>query len=278
MEFLRLLGIAKTIREDGISAIEEILYKNSIDIATSAQKIQTILQEINSGIAKSNQIQAGLSGCVIEEEYFQANEILMRVSFTGHASMSNVVDFKKWGDTWCDIGRGIAMAHDLSPEDVKIVGATRGSIVVEMAVIGSIASTATSIILGALNVAEKVLDLRKKAEEIRGMKLQNEKLANEIAEAADSEKTAGIEFITSSIVVKLNLKTDGESDKIKALNTSVKSLVNFIENGGIVDFIIPEDEAEADESTVKKNEELRVAFQEIRQLERKIALLESKLG
>lgn len=278
LEFLRLLGIAKTVGEEGISAIEEVLYKNIIDIATSAQKLQLILQEINSGIAKSNQLQGGLTGCVVVEEYSQENEILMRVSFTGHASMSNVVDFKKWGDVWCDIGRGIAMANNLSPEDVKVVGATKGSIVIEFAVVAKIATSATGIILGALKVADKVLDLRKKAEEIRGLKLQNDKLAADIANEADNEKKAGIEVITNEIVVKLNLKQDGEGDKIKALNTAVKNLVNFIENGGIVDFVIPEDEAGADESTTKQNGELRVAFQEIRQLEKKVALIESKLS
>ncbi len=276
LDFLRLLGIAKTVGVEGIEAIEEILYKNIIDIATSAQKIQIILQGVSAGIAKSNQLQAGLTGCVIEEEYLLKDEILMRVSFTGHASMTNVTDFKKWGDVWFDIGRGIAMAHNLSPEDVKVVGATKGSIVIELAVVASIASTASGIILGALKVAEKILDLRKKAEEIRGMKLLNDKLANEIANEADNEKKAGIEVITSQIAIQLNVKADGEGDKVKALNTAVRNLVNFIENGGVVDFVIPEDEAGVADSAAKKNGELRVAFQEIRQLEKKIALIENK--
>lgn len=278
LEFLRLLGIAKTVGEEGIEEIEEILYKNTIDIATAAQKIQTILQEINAGLAKSNQIQAGLTGCVVEDELLLKDDVLMRVSFTGHASMANVTDFKKWGDVWYDIGRGIAMAHNLSPEDVKVVGATKGSIVIELGVVASIASTAGGIILGALKVADKILDLRKKAEEIRGMKLQNDKLANDIADEADNEKKAGVELITSQLAIQLNIKTDGESDKIKALNTAVKNLVNFIENGGVVDFVMPEEEAggEADEEGALKNRELRLAFQEIRQLEKKIALLENK--
>lgn len=128
--FLDNLGIANAVGEEGSGQIEDILYKNVIDVATSAQKLLQIHQKISEGISKSDQIKAGLSGCVLEEEYEAENEILMRVSFTGHALMENIKDFKSWGNIWFDIGRGIAMAHDLTPEDIKIVGATKGSIII----------------------------------------------------------------------------------------------------------------------------------------------------
>ncbi len=276
--FLHELGIAQSVGDEGINVIEDILYKNVIDVATSAQKLQQIHQEITKGIQKSDQIKAGLDGCVFEEEYESDNEVLMRVSFTGHATMSNVTDFKSWGNIWYEIGRGIAMAHNTSPEAVKVVGATKGSIIIELAVIASIAMTTSGIILSALKVAEKVLDIRKKAEEIRNMKLNNKKLANDIDKEAEKEKTAGIEQISTGIIKKLKLEKDGEGDKINALDKAVKNLVNFIESGGEVDFIIPEEEVESEESenATPKYGDLRVAFQEIRQLENKIKLLESK--
>jgi len=276
--FLHELGIAQSVGDEGINVIEDILYKNVIDVATSAQKLQQIHQKITKGIQKSDQIKAGLDGCVFEEEYESDNEVLMRVSFTGHATMSNVTDFKSWGNIWYEIGRGIAMAHNTSPEAVKIVGATKGSIIIELAVIASIAMTTSGIILSALKVAEKVLDIRKKAEEIRNMKLNNKKLANDIDKEAEKEKTAGIEKISTGIIKKLKLEKDGEGDKINALDKAVKNLVNFIESGGEVDFIIPEEEVESEESenATPKYGDLRVTFQEIRQLENKIKLLESK--
>lgn len=273
VEFLYHLDISEAIGEEGIEAIEDILYKNVIDVATSAQKISQIIQKITNGISKSNQIKAGLTGCVPEEEYESENEILMRVSFTGNAAMSNISDFKMWGNIWYDIGRGISMAHNLSPEDVKIVGATKGSIIIELAVIAIIAKTTSEIILASLKVAEKVLDIRKKAEELRGLKMKNTKFAKELEKEAEVEKKAGIEEITSSVSKQLKLK-ENEGDKVKALDTAIKNLVNFIEKGGIVDFIIPEDEEEPGEGGERKNEGLRVAFQQIRQLEKKLELLE----
>ena len=95
---------------------------------------------------------------------------------------------------------------------------------------------------------------------------------------AEKEKTAGIERISSEIVKKLKLKKDGEGDKINALDKAIKNLVNFIESGGEVDFIIPEEEVEdeEDEKETPEYDNLRITFQEIRQLEAKIKLLESK--
>ncbi|MDH5354444.1 MAG: hypothetical protein OEY09_08390 [Gammaproteobacteria bacterium] len=275
--FLENLRIAQSVGDEGVKTVEEILYKNVIDVATSAQKLQEMMQRINEGIAKSNQIKVGLTDCVFEEEYETDNEILMRVSFTGHALMENVADFKSWGNIWYDIGRGIAMAHDASPEEVKIVGATKGSIIIELAVIASIATTTSGIILAALKVAEKVLDIRRKAEELRGLKMKNDKFAKDLEKEAENEKKLGTNEITEKVVKELKLN-NGEGDKVKALDTAVKNLVNFIEQGGIVDFIIPDEEEEGDEGEDKEDEnaQLRVAFQEIRQLENKIALLENK--
>ena len=196
----------------------------------------------------------------------------MRVGFTGLATMANIKDFKNWGNIWYEIGWGIAIAHNLSPEDVKI----EGSIIIELVVVAAIATTASRIIISALKVAEKVLDIRKKAEEIRGLKLKNEQLANDIEKEAEEEKKSGIEEVTANAVKQLKLKKEGEGDKVKALDTAVKDLVSFIEKGGVIDFVLPKNEEKPEEGTEREYDDLRIAFQEIRRIENKLAWLEHK--
>lgn len=268
--FLGNLGIAGIVGEKGISKVEDILYKNVIDIATSAAKLDGMLKMLNQGIGKSNKIFSGLDGCIDYEEYENSDEILMRVTFTGNAGMNNVKDLKSWGTTWYDISRGVAMAHGEPPEAVHVVGATKGSIIIELATVATIAGTVSGIILSALKVAEKVVDIRKKAEELRGLKLQNEKLAEIVEEEADSEKQHGIEQISVNISAELKIESDGE--KVNALTKSVKNLVDFVEKGGVVDFVAPEDEGENED----KHAELRLSFEEIRRLEKRLNLLEHK--
>lgn len=277
LAFLDRLNILGALGKQGVALVEDILYRNVIDIATSAEKIQTILSNLNSGIQKATQIATGLSGCVDQEEAI-ADEVMIRIGFTGHAAMANIVDFKSWGNIWYDIGRGITMAHGASPEDVKIVGATKGSIIIELAVVYAIAKTTADIIVAALNVADRVLGIKKQAEEIRQLKLSNTKLAKSLEDEAEKEKVAGISKITNDIAITLNINQNGEGDKIVFLDKAVKNLVNFIEKGGEVDFVLPEDdgavaETEEDEQRSAQQKELRAAFSEIRHLERKVALL-----
>ena len=175
VEFLKKLNIAQAIGKEGVDTIEDILYKNALDIATAAKKIQEIYQRLTQGIQKANQIRTGLQGCVIEEKYEIEGEVLIRIYFKDKASLANVTDFKKWGEIWYDIGRGIAMAHNATPEDIKIVGATSGSIVLEMSTVASIATTTSVIIYFILKVIEKVLEIRKIVEEIRNLQLNNKK-------------------------------------------------------------------------------------------------------
>ena len=278
--FLHALGIAEAIGEEGVDTIEDILYRNVIDIATAAQKIQEIHQRLVQGIQKSHQIETGLDGCVSHEEYEIENEVLMRVSFTGQTELSNVTEFKKWGNIWFEIGRGLAIVHNATPEDVKIIGATSGSIIIELVTLPTIAATAATVIYSALKLAEKILEIKKKAEEIKNLQLQNKKLAIDLEKEAEKEKKAGIEKISGVISGELNLDNENEGDKVNALEKAIKRLVNFIDYGGEVDFVLPESEnGNEDEGDVSTSEykKLKNSIQEIRLLENKLRLLEAGL-
>jgi len=275
--FLDKLGIGPVLGDEGINTIEDVLYRNALDIATAAGRIQQMIQLLNSGLEKARKIHDGMTGCVLHEQYKLDDDILVRISFTGHASMANVKDFRNWGKIWYEIGRGIAMVHNSSPEDVKIVGATNGSIVIEMAVIAGIATTASTIILAALKVAERVLEIKKKAEEIRGLKLLNKKLALDLEKEAETEKKGGVAQISAEMIKELNINLKTEGDKVIAFEKAVANLVNFIESGGEVDFVTPlnENELEDGDTVSPEYQSLRNTFTEIRQLENKIKLLES---
>ena len=276
LKFLGSLGIASVVGQEGVENIENLLYKNVIDVATSAAEIGKIVVGVTNGLAKSKLIRDGLSECVSDEEYEVDDEVMMRIYFTGNAAMSNISEFKRWGRTWFDIGRGLALAHGLKPDDVKIVGATRGSIVIEMAVVSGIATTASFIILRGLKIAEKVLDLRMKAEELRGMKLKNEKIAQELEDEADAQKKEGIEQIAAEAAKELNLHNSKSGDVAVALRKTVQEMLGFVENGGEVDFVIPDEDPDSDEDVPKETLLLRTTFEEIRRIESKISLIEHK--
>lgn len=283
ISFLDDLRIGDFLGNEGVEYVESILYKNQLDIASASAKIQKIVSDLNEGIRKVDQISEGLNGCVDDDEYELDDEVLIRVCFFGEAQIENVKDFKDWGNAWHEIGRGIAMAHGATPEDIKVVGAAKGSVIIELLTISAIATTVSTIILSALKVAEKVLDIRKKAAEIRHIDLKNkelEKNAKALEKTAEKEKEDGVQNIITVQIKELKLNKDSNGDKISALEKAVTNLVNFVEKGGELDFVIPEeDEEEAEDGETTRREpspfsKLRSDFENIKKIEHKIKLLE----
>lgn len=282
MKVLEKIGIATAVGSKGISTLEDVLFRNALDVATAAAKVQEALQGVDTGVAWAKQVQVSLEEIIDTKSPEFANEVLLRINFSGHAAMSNISDLKSWSSIWYEIGRGVAMAHNRSPEDVRVVGAAKGSIIIELAVAYAIAKSVSKIILEALTVADRVLDIRKKAEEIRSLKLNNDKLASDLEKEADTEKEKGIKQIADDLVKALKLKAGNDGDKVAALEKAIKNLVNFTEKGGSVDFVLPKADTNQDDKSddaikhEKEIKELRNAFESIRLLEHKLKQIEHK--
>lgn len=282
IEILSTIGIAKNVGEEGAENIKDVLFRNALDIANAVEKVQLSIQKINEGIQWAQQIRDLLSKIIHDEEVLELGEsVLLRVHFQKDADLSNLTEFKDWGKTWYDIGRGISMAHGKAPEDISVVGASKGSIVISLLTVYGIAKTTSFIIMEALKVAEKVLDIRRKAEEIKAMKLSNDKAEKALIDDAKNAKKIGIEDIIKNTTKELKLNAGNEGDKVQALESAVKKLVDFVEKGGEVDFVLPdeedvdEEEGEAEvDANRRQREELRAMFNEVRQLEQKIHQIE----
>jgi len=281
IKFLDQLEITELLGSQGIKNIESILYENNLDIATAAKKIgefntkitnaQTTLTEIETTLAKSFSINL--------DEEIPEDSVMMRVYFQDESSINNISDFKKLASIWYDIGRGIAMAQNKSPEDFNIVGAQKGSLIIEMAVVAGLATSVSTILLAGLKVAERVIVILKKAEELKALKLNNKKIEQEIKKEAEEEKKHGITTILETAISELGLSKGQDGDKITSLEKSITKLIEFTQKGGAVDFVQPDIVDSGEEDDVRKEIiQLKENVQNIRQLENKIKMLESKLN
>ena len=149
--------------------------------------------------------------------------------------------------------------------------------VIELATDLCIAGTASGIIFGALKVAEKVLQLRSMAADIRLKNLQAKLLEQPLKDAADKQKEQGIETIIEEQLKAIGLKKNSGGDKVVALEKSISKLVNFIEKGGEVDFVIPEENFDEEGDTIQDDySQIRNQAEQIRQLESQLRLLEGQ--
>ncbi|WP_127846195.1 hypothetical protein [Psychroflexus aestuariivivens] len=286
IKFLEQIEILDLLGSEGISNIESILYKNKLDIATAANKVGEFNSRVQNAVKKINELDTVLGKSFsIDDGELPEDTIMMRVYFQDSVAINDITDFKKLSTVWYDIGRGIAMAQGFTPEDFKIVGAQKGSLIIEMAVLASIATSVSTILLKGLKIAERVIDILKKAEELKAMKLSNENIEKEVKKAAKLEKEKGINLILELVIEELGLNKQTEGDKVNALEKSITKLINFTQKGGAVDFIEPneeeinesEDVNESNSSVRSEIKKLKNNVEEIRQLENKIKLLENKI-
>jgi len=276
IKLLEVLEIKELFGVSGVSAIEDILYKNQLDIAAATKNIGENVNKINKAVQKFDQIKASFAGIYTIEEAEETPEghVLMRIYFQGDSSMKTVTEFKKLGNQWYEIGRGIAMSCNGSPADLKIIGAHKGSVVLELAVIAGIATSISTILLAGLEVAEKSIDILKKVEELKALKLSNKKIVTDLEKEAIKEREKGINEIVQKAIEEHSLKQESQGDIINALEKSVKNLIDFTEHGGKVDFIQPEQGEEVRDSELIT---FRENCKKIRIIEHKIKYIEHNI-
>lgn len=273
-ELLYEMGVGQALGPDGAGALDDILTRAPIDPVTAAQKVQAIVRQLDAAVKKFEGIKSALQG-IEDEPLDRGGGVLLRVRFRGEAAIENVKDLREWANHWFDIGRGIAMAQNTAPEDIRVVGASTGSIIIELMVAYGIAKLTSAILLEALRVAERVLQIRAQAEQVRTLHLANDRLAQQIEAEAEQERQTRIEQVVKNVSGQVE-NIDGE--KQIALTKSIEKLVNFTEKGGKIDYVVPSiAAADADASnTADDLKELAQVFEQIRGLEEKVWLLEHK--
>lgn len=281
IRLLEAFDIADLVSINGARFVQQTIVKSDFDPAQANQDVQAAIGKLKQSLQRADavfQAFSGLETLLVEPEI--GDSVLMRVEFRDQASIRNVVEWKDWAEQWVDISRGISMSFNEAPENVRVVGASRGSIILELAgsylFVRIMAGIANSII----GVARSILELRHTAEDLRAKKLLTDKLEAELRSSAEEQKANGVETIYSQVVELLPKEPDGEQST--ALKRSITKLLNFHEKGGQVDFVEPEsegdDEAEEGEASPIGQEglanDLRTAIEDYRSRRDEVERLE----
>lgn len=280
LQILSELGLTEILGDEGVDSLEGLLFRNVLDIATTVQRIAEKIASLTTAIEWSHNMRTSLSKIIKVEDVTQLEDVaLLRVHFQKEAHLNNLTEFKEWGKIWYEIGRGIAMAHNAAPEDFRVVGASKGSVIITLATTYGMVKTSCFIIHEVLKVIEKVYDIKKAAQEVRQLKIANDTAVLALEKAEEEERKLGKVAILTSVVEQLSLNSATDGEKITTLEKSIKQLVDFIEKGGEVDFIVPDEHAGEDaveDDAFKMRAELRDSFKEVRKIERKLNLVEHK--
>ncbi len=265
LKALETLGIKKNIGSLGKEKINKIL-SNNLDIAHVANEINTMKDEIQNGINIAESIKNAIRPLVTDDTLeIDQNKVLTRIIFDHDAAIYNIKNMKEWTSKWFDIGRGFAVANGQTPEDIEVIGATKGSLIIELALLATTALPIAKAINLTLDSMVKYRDYQLKSVEVRSMKSDNPKLENDFEEdakrweeRAKKLKSETAEEITEDIKQYLN---DFREENQAELGKAVRTLVDFLSKGGEVDCVIPEDINDIDD---EENKDLHGALTSLR--------------
>lgn len=279
-EVLGKLGIAKHLGQDGIAELDDLFTRNALDIATVAQKLQSAINDIGGGVNRAKQIRDGLQN-IVDTSDVPATLIVLRINFINEASINNVSDFKEWASIWFDIGRGVALVHNLTPQDIRVIGAAKGSILLELTTVYVIVATISKIVIRALDITRGVLAIRVEMERLKGLQLNNSRIIEDLQKEADQKKQQGAENIANEFIAQLEIGAKKDGEAVNAFRGAVRKLVDFLDKGGQVDCIVPTKETgvgepSATEISAEQRQSLEHSVQEMRRLINDVKELEHK--
>lgn len=275
---LDTLGLSEVLGSKAIDNIENILFKNSLDIANAHKEFNALVQKINEGLALTNQIKAPFDKLFTEEsddDTLRRNETLMRVHFQHDSSISNVEEFSKWGEKWKSISYGFTRAVDCSVEDIRITGASKGSVILELVAATPIVAMIGGGIKWTLDAIKTGLEIRHQMVATENLKIDQkskQQMLKLLESSLNNHRKEQIENITNRLVDehKLNVNSD-RGDNVNQLRKSVKDLYEFIEGGGEIDLSPHEEQQNQNEIKLLTQDihDAREISQEIKALEYK---------
>lgn len=271
--FLEEINVRKCLGQPAIETIEDILTRSGLDLASAHNHIQELFNSLNAGLNKLKQIQEGLKDYITEDEDESEGGVITRLSFYNDTSINNVVDFKKAGKDWDIIGRGIAEICDCKPEDIQIIGASRGSVILDLLLDPPVAIALGGIITFILQSTKTFYQIKKMSAETKAMNLDNEykaKLSRLLESGIEKEK----EKIVNNTVDETIKSFSVNKSKTTEITKAVELLADFLEDGGQIDFVLPPQE-ETNEDEVS---EVQSALLDFREQVKKTKLLSEEVN
>ena len=255
LKLLAKLRISVYVGHEGADFVNSIVRTANYDASTAFTALSVANATLGNVRSYLDSFLQSLNGLELRNQEDDSEFITIRVSFQNDASITNISQWKKSSADWYDIIRGIAMVNNEAPEATKIISATKGSIILTLAATAGVTALLATIAKHITNTAKEVLEVEHSREDLKQKKLLTKAMADELDRVAKEKEDNAVQEIVSGFK---HVMPDGTGDKLAALTKSVEKLLAFNEKGGVVDFVMPENEGE-DEGAVEGNEEAPAA-------------------
>lgn len=244
LNLLDKLEVSQYLGQDGADFVDAIVRTANYDPTTANTKLNEAVGKLGNVRSYLDSFLQSLSQLALRNQEEESDFITIRVSFQNEASITNMTEWKRSASDWYDIIRGIAMVRDEAPEDIRVVSATKGSIILTLAAGAAVTELLARIAKHITGTAKDVLELAHSREDLKQKKMLTKVMADEFDRLTTERKANTVQEIVAEFKDVLG---DGGGDKLTALTKSVEKLLKFNEKGGTVDFVMPENDDDEDE-------------------------------
>lgn len=254
LKMLTSMGVNTYLGPEGAAYVNGVVRTSDYDPATASQRLSTAMQALNNARNWLNAYAEAVTNLGFGGEDAEATGelITIRVGFQNEVAINNVTDWKDSAKDWYEIIRGLSMACEERPEDVKVIGAATGSIILIMAGTAAFTTLLAQVSKNISSVARDIIGIRVEMENLRQKGLLTRAMATELKKIEKEKADSSVSTIEGLLEEKLKGK-DGEIKT--ALTNSIQKLLTFNEKGGVVDFVSPNTAEEpANEEAVNGND------------------------
>lgn len=269
LHVLEKLNILQHVGNEAADRIKEMMIEHASDLAYLAEQVNIHQSELNQGIKQINNIFTALTPIAAEKEFeLPKDKILTRVTFQNEASIDDINDLKNWTIRLHNITRGLAIACNEPVEDIKVDGASRGSLIFDLILGRYIASILTKTLKEIFECMSEYQNFKIKAHEAELAALNKDQFEQDYMEdkgrweeRMERVKQQIIEDLSSNIKDKIK---DYKNTNDGELRKSVKDLVELISKGGDIDPVIPPTEVESEEDETEEDTEFNKDLDDLR--------------
>ena len=264
----QVLSYDTIVGSKAVAAIDNILHDEQFDLAGVVQNMEKKFNEFKQFMQLNQTLQSALQRIpTLKEIALHKGEALLEITFTEKAAVDNIVDFEVWIDCWTKIIRAFSQLVGEKPESSRIIFVQKSSpLIIDVATACGLVIALGKAVDSVLNNVEKYLHIRMLVENIRKIKLDNNKAEKALMDEAEafSEKTS--QEIARNLTAGIKPKASG--DIVNGISLAVKSLFGFVDKGGRVDCPSASDDKQANdiEDIFKKVRELQQSVDRMRLL------------
>lgn len=265
-ELLKNRNVFELLGRAGKEFFTDVMQQDGYDPATAAlearsawQRLQSVSQELN--VARTSLLAVGLTRPELTKT---DGQFITRVKFAGDASIKNVSEFKKWANDWHIIAHGISAVAGERPEDIQIVGASRGSLIIWLSSTILVTEALALIARNANRITLSIVQSMEAIEKLRHTKVMNKEFEDLLEAGIHKLKADGQAEIVDNVISHFGKKIEAE---VKSkLEKAVEKYLDFTEKGGEIDILAPPVSGTSDDQMLEKVSELRDIVEETRKI------------